>query len=130
LGRDYIKDRDTLGKFSESEDWRKLYPFPLAVNQRGKISPVTPGCQTFVTVIDAQGKMIKDEYVAEFNGRNRLRFAPFYSHNTGKKAVGCTECHADPRFLGFGQHVVDGKSIGATLLCEKSTQKPLDGFLR
>jgi len=129
LGRDYIKDRDTQGKFSETEDWRKLYPFPLAVNQRGKISPVTPGCQTFVTVIDAQGQMIKDEYVAEFNGKNRLRFAPFYSHNTGKKAVGCTECHADPRFLGFGQHVVSEKSIGATLLCEKSTQKPLDGFL-
>jgi hypothetical protein len=129
FGRDYIKDRDTLGKFSETEDWRKLYPFPLAVNQRGKISPVTPGCQTFVTVIDAQGQMIKDEYIAEFNGKNRLRFAPFYSHNTGKKAVGCTECHADPRFLGFGQHVVNGKSIAATLLCEKSTQKPLDGFL-
>jgi hypothetical protein len=129
FGRDYIKDRDTLGKFSETEDWRTLYPFPLAVNQRGKISPVTPGCQTFVTVIGDQGKMIKDEYVAEFNGKNRLRFAPFYSHNTGKKAVGCTQCHADPRFLGFGQHVVGGKSIAATLLCEKSAQKPLDGFL-
>jgi len=129
LGRDYIKDRDTLGKFSETEDWRKLYPFPLAVNQRGKISPVTPGCQTFVTVIDAQGQMIRDEYVAEFNGKNRLRFAPFYSHNTGKKAVGCTECHANPTFLGFGQHVVSGSSIQATLICEKSKEKPLDGFL-
>jgi len=58
-----------------------------------------------------------------------LRFAPFYSHNTGKKAVGCAECHGNPAFLGFGQHVVAGNSITATLICERSDRKPLDGFL-
>jgi len=129
LGRDYIKNRSTPGKFSETEDYRKLYPFPLAVNQRGKISPVTPGCQTFVTKVNLQGRVVKKEYIAKFKGKNRLRFAPFYSHNTGKKAVGCTECHANPAFLGFGQHVVDGDNIRATLICEKSEEKPLDGFL-
>ena len=130
LGKDYIKDQETPGKFSETEDWRTLYPFPLAVNQRGRISPVTPGCQTFVTVVDEHGRTIKKEYVAKFKGNNRLRFAPFYSHNTGKTAVGCSECHGNPIFLGFGQHVVNGNSIQATLLCEKSKEKPLDGFLK
>ncbi|MBW2602987.1 MAG: hypothetical protein JRE28_01555 [Deltaproteobacteria bacterium] len=130
LGRDYIKNRETKGKFSETEDWRKLYPFPLALNQRGRISPVTPGCQTFVTVVDEYGRTIKTEYVAKFKGKKRLRFAPFYSHNTGKTAVGCSECHANPIFLGFGQHVVNGNSIQATMLCEKSKEKPLDGFLK
>ena len=130
LGKDYIKDRETKGKFSETEDWRTLYPFPLALNQRGRISPVTPGCQTFVTVVDEHGRTIKKEYVAKFNGKKRLRFAPFYSHNTGKSAVECSECHANPMFLGFGQHVVNGSSIQATMLCEKSKEKPLDGFLK
>ena len=130
LGKDYIKNRETKGKFSETEDWRKLYPFPLALNQRGRISPVTPGCQTFVTVVDEHGRTIKTEYVAKFKGKKRLRFAPFYSHNTGKTAVGCSECHANPMFLGFGQHVVNGNSIQATMLCEKSKEKPLDGFLK
>jgi len=130
FGKDYIKNMETKGKFSETEDWRTLYPFPLALNQRGRISPVTPGCQTFVTVVDEHGRTIKKEYVAKFKGKNRLRFAPFFSHNTGKTAVGCSECHANPMFLGFGQHVVNDNSIHATMLCEKSKKKPVDGFLK
>ncbi|MHB8773094.1 MAG: selenite/tellurite reduction operon c-type cytochrome ExtM [Syntrophales bacterium] len=128
-GIDYIKDEVTPGRFSETEDYRMLYPFPLALNQRGKVSPVTPGCQTFVTVIEADGYVSKNEYVATYKGKRQVRFAPFYSHNTGKQAVGCGECHGNPAFLGFGQHVVEGDTVTATLLCEKSTDKPLDGFL-
>lgn len=130
MGRDYIKGRETPGAFSETEDYRRLYPFPLALNQRGKISPVTPGCQTFVTVIGPDGKKRLDEHVFPYkDGGPRLRFAPFYSHNTAEKAVGCRECHANPDFLGFGQHVVEKDSIQATLICEQSEEKPLDGFL-
>ncbi len=126
---DFIKGEETPGAFSESEDYRTLYPFPLALNQRGKISPVTPGCQTFVTVAEKDGSLSKSEYVSKFKGSQQLRFAPFYSHNSGKKAIGCTECHANPAFLGFGQHIVEGNSIKGTLLCEKSDTKPLDGFV-
>jgi hypothetical protein len=128
-GRDFIKQADTPGNFSESEDYRTLYPFPLALNQREKISPVTPGCQTFVTAIGPDGESLMDGYVARYKGRPQLRFAPFYGHNTGKKAVGCAECHSNPAFLGFGQHVVESGGVRATLICEKSKDKPLDGFL-
>jgi len=128
-GMDYVTGEETPGAFSETEDYRTLYPFPLAINQRGKVSPVTPGCQTFVTVADEEGVIEKEEYVARFRGRQQLRFAPFYSHNTGKKAVPCKECHANPAFLGFGQGVLEGASLKATLRCEKSGTKPLDGFL-
>jgi hypothetical protein len=129
LGMDYIKNRKTKGKFSETEDWRKLYPFSLALDQQGKISPVVPGSQTFVTVIDEYGRTTQSEYVARFKGKHQLRFAPFYSHNTGVTAVGCSQCHANPAFLGFGQHVINGNSIQATMLSEKSSKEPLDGFL-
>ena len=128
-GMDYIKNVETRGSFSETEDYRMLYPFPLALNQRGRISPVTPGCQTFVTVVEEDGSTSKREYVARYKGKRQLRFAPFYSHNTGKKAVGCGECHGNPAFLGFGQHVVAGGDIYGTLICEQSADKPLDGFL-
>ena len=128
-GRDFIKGADTAGAFSETEDYRMLYPFPLALNQRGNVSPVTPGCQTFITLVDEQGATVKEEYVAEYKGRRQLRFTPFYSHNTGGKAVECAQCHGNPAFLGFGQHVVEDGSIRATLICEKSNDKPLDGFL-
>lgn len=126
---DFIKGYETPGAFSETEDYRALYPFPLALNQRGRISPVTPGCQTFVTVRDRQGETVQEEYVTNYKGKNQLRFAPFYGHNTGVKAVGCSECHANPAFLGFGQSVVKGADIEATLLCERSAEKPLDGFV-
>jgi hypothetical protein len=129
LGRDHIRGEATPGAFSETEDYRQLYPFALGVNQRGKISPVTPGCQTFVTVVDQTGQPVKTEYISQYKGKNQLRFAPFYSHNTGTKAVGCAECHGNPAFLGFGQHVVEKDSIRATLVCEQSKSRPLDGFL-
>ncbi len=126
---DFITGEETAGSFNETEDYRMLYPFPLALNQRGKISPVTPGCQTFVSVAEADGSFSKREYVAKFKGAQQLRFAPFYSHNSSKKAIGCTECHGNPAFLGFGQHTIAGNSITGTLICEKSGSKPLDGFL-
>ncbi|MBJ6798748.1 cytochrome C [Geomonas sp. Red259] len=126
---DYVKGVPTPGRFSEKEDYRMLYPFPLALNQRGRISTVTPGCQTFVTVVEPEGTLSKNEYVARFKGKQQLRFAPFYSHNTGKKAIGCGECHGNPAFLGFGQHVVSGRNIEGTMICEQSADKPLDGFL-
>jgi hypothetical protein len=128
-GWDFIQARETVGEFSETEDHRRLYPFPLALNGRGRISPVTPGCQTFVTVIEPDGRLSKDEAVAVYKGKPQLRFAPFYGHNTGKRAVGCTECHGNPAFLGFGQHVIENGAIRATLLCEKNPSKPLDGFV-
>ena len=128
-GMDYITGKESPGLFSETEDYRMLYPFPLALNQRGKISPVTPGCQTFVSVKEADGTLTKDEYISRFKGKSQLRFAPFYSHNSGTRAVGCSECHANPAFLGFGQHVAAGGDITGTLICDRSEEKPLDGFV-
>lgn len=126
---DFLSGQSTKGQFTETEDYRTLYPFPLALNSKGDISPVTPGCQTFVTVIDDDGNVSKQSEIALYKGKRQLRFAPFHGHNTGKRAVGCAECHTNPAFLGFGQHVVQGRSIKGTLLCELSDNKPLDGFL-
>lgn len=128
-GWDYLAGRATIGSFSETEDVRALYPFPLAVDTKGRIGTVTPGCQTFINVIEPDGTLSRDEEVATFRGRRQLRFAPFFGHNIGTRAVGCGECHGNPAFLGFGQHVVERGRLRGTLLCEKDPRKPLDGFL-
>ncbi len=126
---DFFTGQPTRGQFTETEDYRTLYPFPLAVNSAGNIAPVTPGCQTFVTVINEDGSVLKKEEISRYKGKRQLRFAPFYGHNTGKKAIGCAECHANPSFLGFGQHVIEKQSVKGTLLCSLSNNRSLDGFL-
>lgn len=126
---DVVQGRETPGAFSETEDVRTLYPFPLALDAHGRVSPVTPGCQTFVTVIREDGVLTKNEEVENFRGKPQLRFAPFFGHNTGTRAVGCAECHGNPTFAGFGQYALERGRIRPTLLCEKNPAKPLDGFL-
>ena len=129
LGIDYIRNEMTPGRFAEREDYRRVYPFPLALDQRGKIAPVTPGCQTFVTVVDETGTTVRREDVSRFRAKKQLRFAPIYSHNSSTAVPGCSECHANPQFLGFGQGGVRGRSIEATLLCEQGDDLPLDGYM-
>ncbi|WP_277656095.1 selenite/tellurite reduction operon c-type cytochrome ExtM [Seleniivibrio woodruffii] len=126
---DLIKGQDTPGAFSETEDFRTLFPFPLGLNQRGKISPVTPGCQTFLTYIDEKGNKVLDDHVFNYRGEKKFKFAPFFSHNTGKKAVSCETCHSKLAFAGFGQGLVSVTkgNIGSSYMCDKC-EKPLDSL--
>jgi hypothetical protein len=126
---DWIKNQETDGLFSEKEDFRSFFPFPLGLNQRGKISSVTPGCQTFFTHINKDGRKVKEEHIFNYKGDKKFKFAPFYSHNTGRKAVDCVTCHSNPAFAGFGQGLIslgDG-DINSSYLCEKC-DKPLDAL--
>lgn len=127
---DYIKKTETKGLFTEKEDFRMFYPFPLAVNQRGKISPITPGCQTFFSVIEDNGSYSLKEYVFKLPEGEVLKFAPFYGHNTGKKAVSCRQCHGEPFFAGLGKGLISlkDKTITSSTLCEKGN-KPLDSVV-
>jgi hypothetical protein len=117
---DFIQKDLVQGRFSETEDLRTLYPFPLAVNQRGKISPVTPGCQTFFSYIDAEGNVLKDDEVLNFRGKKNLKFAPFFSHNVGEKAVGCNECHSNPFFYGYGDGLFSATqgTLTSPMICD------------
>lgn len=126
---DFIRRQETEGAFSETEDYRALFPFPLALDEQGRIATVTPGCQTFISAVDESGRETRREYVARYKGKPQLRFAPFFSHNTGDKAVACVRCHADPAFLGFGTGVLSGATFEGTLRCEKRDDKALDAFL-
>ena len=118
---DYIKKEIVDGRFSETEDLRTFYPFPLAINQRGKISPMTPGCQTFFTYVDSEGKTVKSEEVPDFRGKKNLKFAPFFGHNVGDKAIGCNECHSNPFFYGYGDGLfsADNGTLTSPMTCDE-----------
>ncbi|MDY6821623.1 MAG: cytochrome C, partial [Deferribacterota bacterium] len=123
-------EKMTSGAFTEKEDLRRLYPFPLAVNEKGRISPVTPGCQTFLTYIDKHGNILYKNKVPLFREKKQFKYAPFYSHNTGKKAVECNECHGNLYFAGFGKSLISIKkgNIISPILCD-NCDKPLDAIL-
>ncbi len=117
------------GGFSEKEDLRTFYPFPLALNQRGRISPITPGCQTFFTQIDTDGNVLKEGFVFDFKGSKKLKFAPFSGHNTGKKAVGCSECHSNLFFMGYGDSLFSSatSTLTSATICDKCDE-PLNAL--
>ncbi len=123
---DVIKGEITEGGFYEKEDLRKLYPFPLAVNEKGKIGPITPGCQTFLTYIDKNGNKLFEDKIPEFKGKRQFKYVSFYSHNTAEKAIDCVECHGQLYFAGFGDALVSirNRTIVSPIWCE-TCEKPL-----
>jgi hypothetical protein len=127
---DVIKGEMTEGGFYEKEDLRRLYPFPLALNEKGKIGPITPGCQTFLTYIDKNGGVKFKDKIPTFRGKRQFKYVSFYSHNTGEKAVSCVECHGDLYFAGFGNALVSirKKKIISPILCD-TCDKPLDAIV-
>ncbi len=126
---DYIKKEFLPGQFTETEDLRTFYPFPLAINQRGKVSPMTPGCQTFFTYIDITGAKVKEGFVFDFRGTKRLKFAPFFSHNVGKKAIGCADCHGNPMFYGYGDGLYSSATdtLTSSIICD-NCELPLNAL--
>lgn len=128
---DWITMQETQGFFSETEDFRSFFPFPLAVNEKGNIAPMTPGCQTFVTILNEEGIKVLDDYIFDYKGSGKFKFVSFYGHNTGKKAVSCRKCHSDLMFAGFGQGLVSvkQKNITSSYLCDSCDDKrPLDSL--
>lgn len=128
---DFIKKKNTDGAFYEKEGFRMAYPFPLGINHKGKISTITPGCQTNLYLIDKNGDFVAEKVVPYINGEKRYKFAPIYSHNTGKNALKCEDCHFDPFFSGFGYSLFSKikNQLSSKVLCDSSFIKRLDSFL-
>jgi len=129
--KDFIKKEVTNGAFYEKEGFRIAYLFPLGVNHKNRVSPITPGCQTNLYLIDEKGYFIAEKVVPKIDNKINYKFAPIYSHNTGKKALKCEECHYNPFFAGFGYTLFskNDKAITGKVLCEKSATGNLDSFI-
>ncbi len=124
---DRIKKRFTHGKFLEKEDLRRPYYFILGVNKNNKITTLTPGCETFIYIKEGS-KWIKTGYVTKYKGKRQFRFAPIFSHNISKKAIGCIECHSNFYILGFGKgEISNNGTFNNIFICPRGYS--LDGLI-
>ncbi len=75
----------------------------LGVNDRGRVSPLIPLYQTFLTRIDREGKVVLRNQVAKTSrGLPGLGMGPVYPHNVTRQARTCESCHNDPKAMGLG----------------------------
>ncbi len=98
------------GKIKETRSYLRWEEPALAVNGEGRISPVIPGCQTSVTVIDKDGNPVVTNKIARIpnvegagpEGQCGIDHSPLHPHTVQKRARTCESCHADPKALGYG----------------------------
>lgn len=106
------------GKVSEQRSYLRWEQPMMGVNGEGRITPITPGCQTSVTVIGPDGKPIivnkifRTEPGAEGSGDEgqlSIDMSPVQPHTMTKNARTCESCHNTDKALGYG--IDGGRSI-------------------
>jgi hypothetical protein len=129
------------GEIIETRSYLRWEDPALAQNGEGRVSPVVPGCQTTVTVIDSAGKPVVKNHIYRVKhaegkgipGQLAIDMAPLHPHTVQKEARSCESCHANPKALGYGiaagslfanpstNHVVDLMSGDGTLIPQKTS---------
>ncbi|MBI5477426.1 MAG: hypothetical protein HY906_01140 [Deltaproteobacteria bacterium] len=85
----------------------------LAVNFKGKVAPVVPGCQTTWSFVDKNGVLTANNKIYKTStGHNSPTLAPLQPHANTLVARTCESCHTDPKTIGYGE----GKSRSAAKL--------------
>ena len=75
----------------------------LGINLKGKVSPLTPGCQVFYTFIDENGNVkVKNKFYTTSTGHNSPTLAPSQPHSISLAARTCEDCHTNPKTIGYG----------------------------
>ncbi len=76
---------------------------PLGINGEGRVTPLTGVIQTVSTVIDAQGKVVAWNRVAQTaQGHNAMELAPVNPHTTSLESRECADCHGNLTAMGLG----------------------------
>jgi len=98
------------GEVTETRSYLRWENPALAQNGEGRISPVIPGCQTTVTVINNEGEVLLLNHIFKIKnvegtgeeGQLGIDMSPLYPHTVQKEARNCESCHNDPKALGYG----------------------------
>lgn len=110
------RDGGTLkleGKASEGRSYLRWEDPVLGVNGEGRVSPIIPGCQQIITVINRKGETVVHNNIfrspagtegAGPEGQRTLDMAPVTPHTTDRQARSCESCHTKPKSLGYGTH--------------------------
>ncbi|MCF7674835.1 MAG: hypothetical protein K9N23_11615 [Akkermansiaceae bacterium] len=103
------------GEVEEQRSYLRWEDPPLVVNGEHRVSPAVPGCQTTVTVKDAEGNIRLLNHIfklpnvegARAEGQLAIDIAPLNPHTTQKEARSCESCHNNPKSMGYG--IEEGK---------------------
>ncbi len=98
------------GSIKETRSYLRWEDPALGRNGEGRVSPIVPGCQTSITVINKDGKMAAENHIALIpnvegagpEGQRGIDMSPLHPHTVQKKARSCESCHCNPKALGYG----------------------------
>ena len=136
------------GLVTEKRSFMRWEDPALGVNGEGRVSPIVPGCQVSVTVIDADGNDVVRNRMfrtppntegAGSEGQVGSDMSPLQPHTIGK-ARPCESCHGSTKAMGLGiggtrpwnvDKVVDlATAAGEVLPASARTQIPrIEGLL-
>ena len=106
--KNIIKNYLIAGDIHEERSYLRWENPPLGYNGEGRVSPVVPGCQTTLTIINKQGKPVvvnkiyKIKNVERSTAQNAIDMVPLHPHTVQKESRTCDDCHANPKSIGLG----------------------------
>lgn len=104
----------TAGDIQENRGYLRWEEPILAINLKGKVTPVVPGCQVIFSLIDEDGSVITLNDVNQTSdGLNAPTLAPVQPHANTIPARTCESCHTRPKTLGYG--TMNSRSVGQLL---------------
>ena len=92
---DKITYKETDGHWREYRSYLRFERPALGLDQFDRIVPMAPGCQVYLTELNKQGKVIKQDFWPTMAG--------FDPHSTRRQVAACIVCHSDPKRLGLGE---------------------------
>ena len=121
---DKVTYKHTKGKWEERRSYLRYEHPTLAHGPEGKIYPVAPGCQVYLTIFKSSG--VLDSSMKSF------ALAFFDPHTTRRSARLCQDCHLNPKTLGLGEgnlFVEKGRLVFKPIQDAKSyLEVPLENF--
>ena len=99
------------GEVHEERSYLRWEDPPLGINGEHRISPLTTGCQTTITIVDDSGKTLLLNYIFKITNVKpfeasdtvlALDMVPLHPHTVQKEARSCESCHNNPKALGMG----------------------------
>jgi len=97
--RDWINGELSPGKWKETRSYIRFSKPALGLRDAKTIYPVSP-CQVFVSILNEEDRYQRNESF------NILTMSAFDPHTTSRDSRKCTECHGDPKVLGFGEGIL------------------------
>ncbi len=98
------------GQIREERSYLRWEDPPLAVNGEHRISPAIPGCQTTLTIIGPDERVLLLNHIYKIpnaegagpKGQLAIDISPVHPHTVQRESRSCESCHASQKALGWG----------------------------